>query len=152
MGWNGSVPHLNVLIQGSIYEMQDINRKTINECKLYGEARGKTRAALAVAVRRCDYNFIAILDKYLDDCQEVLSSNSDSDASSDNEIKASSNISNEKLDSKELTNPYKHKASSQPKRTDKIRHACEPPKKTKRKLHCKICGGTGHNRMTCSRK
>ena len=68
MGWNGSVSHLNALIQGSIYEMQDINCKTINERKLYGEAWGKARAALAVAVRRCDYNFIAIRDQYLNDC------------------------------------------------------------------------------------
>ncbi|CAG8585758.1 19660_t:CDS:2, partial [Gigaspora rosea] len=84
--------------------------QTINERKLYGEACGKARVALAVAVRRRDYNFIAILDKYLDDCQEVLSSNSDSNAFSDNEIEAGSNISNEKLDPKELTNPYKRKA------------------------------------------
>ncbi|RIB12407.1 hypothetical protein C2G38_2041864 [Gigaspora rosea] len=150
MGWNRSVPHLNALIQGSIYEMQYINRKTINEHKLYGKAWGKARAALVVAVRRCDYNFIAILDKYLDDCQEVLSSNSDSDASSDNEIEAGSN---KKLDPKELTNPYKRKArGGQPKGTDKIRCACEPPKKTKCKLYCKICGGTGHNQVTHSQK
>ncbi|RIB07100.1 hypothetical protein C2G38_2046285 [Gigaspora rosea] len=89
--------------------------QTINERKLYGEACGKARVALAVAVRRRDYNFIAILDKYLDDCQEVLSSNSDSNAFSDNEIEAGSNISNEKLDPKELTNPYKRKARGRPK-------------------------------------
>ncbi|RIB15242.1 hypothetical protein C2G38_2039557 [Gigaspora rosea] len=116
------------------------------------EAWDKARAALAVAVRKCDYNFIAILDKYLDDCQGVLSSNSDSDDSSDNEIEAASNISNEKLDPKELMNPYKHKARGRPKETDRIRCACEPPKKAKRKLHCKICGGTGYNRVTCSQK
>ncbi|CAG8674806.1 20387_t:CDS:2 [Gigaspora rosea] len=110
MGWNGSVLYLNALIQGSIYKMQDINYKTINERKLYGEAWGKARTALAVTVRRRNYNFIAILDKYLDDCQEVLSSNSDSDASSDNEFEADNNISNKKLNPKELTNSYKHKA------------------------------------------
>ncbi|CAG8569833.1 9946_t:CDS:2, partial [Gigaspora rosea] len=52
MDWNSSVPHLNTLIEGSVYEMQDVNRKTIDKCKLYGEAWGKARVALMVAVRR----------------------------------------------------------------------------------------------------
>ncbi|CAG8772683.1 18118_t:CDS:2, partial [Gigaspora rosea] len=99
MGWNGSVPHLNALIQGLIYEMQDINCKTINVRKLYSEAWGKARAALAVAVRR------------------------------HNKIEAGSNISNKKLNPKVLANPYKRKARGWPKGTDRIRRAYELPKK-----------------------
>ncbi|CAG8661738.1 7392_t:CDS:2, partial [Gigaspora rosea] len=38
-----------------------------------------------------------------------------------------------------------HKGKGRPKGTDRIRCAREPSKKTKRKLHCKICGGAGHN-------
>ncbi|CAG8463013.1 12974_t:CDS:2, partial [Racocetra fulgida] len=34
MGWNGLVPYLNALNQGTVYEMKDINRKTIDERKL----------------------------------------------------------------------------------------------------------------------
>ena len=49
-------------------------------------------------------------------------------------------------------NPHKRKGKGQPKGTDRIRRANEPPKKVKRKLHCKICGGTGHNCVTCSRR
>ncbi|CAG8752056.1 6765_t:CDS:2, partial [Gigaspora rosea] len=58
MSWNSSVPYLNVLNQGAMFEAQDINCKTIDEY---------------------DYNFIAIFDKYLNNCQEQLSSDSDSE-------------------------------------------------------------------------
>ncbi|CAG8824931.1 20400_t:CDS:2, partial [Cetraspora pellucida] len=91
MGWNGLVLYLNALNQGTVYEMKDINRKTIDERKLYGEAWGKARAALM------------------------------------------------------LMNPHKRKGKGRPKGTNRIRRADELPKKAKRKLHCKICGGTGHN-------
>ncbi|CAG8567377.1 1112_t:CDS:2 [Gigaspora rosea] len=143
MGWNGSVPYLNVLNQGAIFEAQDINHKTIDEHKLYGEAWSKARAALMVAVRRHDYNFIAILDKYLNDCQEQLSSDSDSEVTSngtsDSEIEGN-------LNPEELMNPHKCKSKGQPKGTNRIQRADEPPKKAKHKLHCKICGLSGHNR------
>ncbi|CAG8700596.1 18169_t:CDS:2 [Gigaspora rosea] len=153
MSWNGSVSYLSAL-NDIVYEMQNINRKTIDERKLYGEAWGKARAALMVAVRRCDYNFISILDKYLDDCQE-LSSNSDSDVVLDSTSNSESedDTGKRKLDPKELMNPHKRKSKGRPKRTNRIRRANEPPsKKVKRKLHCKICEGTGHNRVTCSKR
>ncbi|CAG8714785.1 2118_t:CDS:2, partial [Racocetra fulgida] len=133
MGWNGSVPYLNALNQGAVYEMKDINRKTIDE--------RKARAALMVAVRRHDYNFISILDKYLEDCRE-LSSNSDSDVDSNSTSNSESEDSTEKrrLDPKELMNLQKHKGKGRPKGTNRIRRANEPPKKAKHKLHYKICG------------
>ncbi|CAG8648730.1 22371_t:CDS:2, partial [Gigaspora rosea] len=143
MGWNGSVPYLNVLNQGAMFEAQNINRKTIDERKLYGEAWGKARAALMVAARRHDFNFIAILDKYLNDCQEQLSSDSDSEVTSngtsDSEIEGN-------LNPEELMNPHKCKSKGRPKETNRIRRADEPPKKAKRKLYCKICERSGHNR------
>ncbi|RIB06157.1 hypothetical protein C2G38_2047015 [Gigaspora rosea] len=123
MSWNGSVPYLSAL-NDIVYEMQDINRKTIDERKLYREAWGKARAALMVAIRRCDYNFISILDKYLNDCQE-LSSNSDSDVGSNSASNSESEddadkIGKKKLDPKELMNPHKHKGKGRPKGTDRI--------------------------------
>ncbi|CAG8509091.1 7140_t:CDS:2, partial [Gigaspora rosea] len=48
-------------------------------------------------------------------------------------------IDNGRLDPSELINSYKHKGKGRPKGTDRIRRAGEPSKKTKRKLHCKIC-------------
>ncbi|CAG8645386.1 20382_t:CDS:2 [Cetraspora pellucida] len=45
IGWNGSVPYLNVLVK----DMHDTNNKVINERKLYGEAWGKARAALILS-------------------------------------------------------------------------------------------------------
>ncbi|RIB11100.1 hypothetical protein C2G38_2042957 [Gigaspora rosea] len=149
MGWSSSVPYLNVLNQGAIFEAQDINHKTINEHKLYGEAWSKARAALIVAVQRHDYNFIAILDKYLNDCQEQLSSDSDSEVTSngtlDNEIEGNLNL-------EELMNPHKCKSKGQPKETNRIRRADELPKPAKRKLYYKICGRSSHNRVTCSQR
>ncbi|CAG8444341.1 22042_t:CDS:2 [Gigaspora rosea] len=71
MGWSGPIPYLNIFAQ----EVHDINHKVIDERKLYGEAWGKARAALIVAVQRNDYNFITMLSKYLNNCQ------SDSDES-----------------------------------------------------------------------
>ncbi|RIB12749.1 hypothetical protein C2G38_2041567 [Gigaspora rosea] len=114
MDWNSSVPHLNTLIEGSVYEMQDVNRKTIDKCKLYGEAWGKARVALMVAVRRHGYNFISILDN-----------DSDSNVS---EAEVDSQI---ELDPKEQKNPPKCKGKGWPKRTDRIRQADEPVKKAK---------------------
>ncbi|CAG8796943.1 4523_t:CDS:1, partial [Gigaspora rosea] len=143
MGWNGPVSYLNALVK----EVRDVNHKVIDERKLYGEAWGKARAALMVAVRRNDYKFITILDKYINDHQEPLSdSNIDSSDSSSDEI------DNGRLDPSELINPHKHKEKGRPKGTDRIRRAGEPSKKTKCKLHCKICGGAGHNRITCSQR
>ncbi|CAG8693882.1 15_t:CDS:2, partial [Racocetra fulgida] len=85
---DNSVPYLNALVQDTTCEVQDRNRKIIDERKLYGEAWGKARAALMVAVRRRDYNFITILDKYLDNCQEEISSNSESEIDSNNEVES----------------------------------------------------------------
>ncbi|CAG8747653.1 3040_t:CDS:2, partial [Racocetra fulgida] len=59
------------------------------------EAWVKAKAALMMVVRKRDYNFIAILDKYMEDYQKDLSSNSDSDMN---------------LNPKELMNPHKRKA------------------------------------------
>ncbi|RIB11847.1 hypothetical protein C2G38_2042345 [Gigaspora rosea] len=141
MGWSGPIPYLNTFAQ----EVHDINHKVIDERKLYGEVWGKARAALMVAVRKNDYNFITMLDKYLNNCQ------SDSDESSDSEIESESN-SKTTLDPSELMNPNKRKKKGCLKGTDRIRRADEPSKKAKRQLHCKICGGLGHNRVTCSQR
>ncbi|RIB24246.1 hypothetical protein C2G38_2285058 [Gigaspora rosea] len=149
------IPYLNVLIQDSMHEVRDINHKTIEEHKLYDEAWGKARAALMVAVRRCDYNFINILDRYLKDCHEELeeaSFSNESEVSSNKEVEADSETMKENLNPKELVNPYKCKGKGRPKRKDRMQHANEVPKKAKRKLHCKICKGTGHNRAICLQK
>ncbi|RIB17126.1 hypothetical protein C2G38_2038006 [Gigaspora rosea] len=146
MGWNGPVPYFNVLVN----EVRDVNHKVINEQKLYEKAWGKARAALMVAVLRNDYKFITIFDKYINDRQEPLS-DSDidlSDSSNEDEIE----IDNESLDPSELMNPHKRKGKGRPKGTNRIRCASEPSKKTKHKLHCKICGGAGHNQITCSQR
>ncbi|RIB16788.1 hypothetical protein C2G38_2038278 [Gigaspora rosea] len=149
MGWNGSALYLNVLNQGAMFEAENINRKTIDERKLYGEAWGKARAALMVAVQRHDYNFIAILDKYLNDYQEQLSFDSDSEVTSngtsDSEIEGN-------LNPEELMNSHKYKSKGQPKGTNRIRCTDELLKKAKCKLQCKICGHSGHNRVTCSQR
>ncbi|CAG8670355.1 167_t:CDS:2, partial [Racocetra fulgida] len=152
-----SVPYLNALVQDTTYEVQNRNRKIVDERKLYREAWGKARAALMVAVRRYDYNFIKILDKYLDNCQEEISSNSDSNSNdseidSNNEVESDSISKKGMIDPKELVNPRKRKGKGWPKGTDRMRRANEPPKRAKRKLHCKICGGVGHNRATCSQR
>ncbi|RIB29073.1 hypothetical protein C2G38_2028002 [Gigaspora rosea] len=98
-----------------------------------------------VAVRRNDYNFITILDKYLNNCQ------SDSNETSDSEIESKSD-SKTILDPSELMNPNKRKKKGHLKGTDRIRRADELSKKAKRQLHCKICGDFGHNRVTCSQR
>ncbi|CAG8501438.1 8930_t:CDS:2 [Scutellospora calospora] len=113
---------------------------------------GKARVALIVAVQRHNYNFITILDKYLNNCQEETSSNSESEIDSNNEVESDSTIKKGMLDPKELVNPCKRKRKGQPKGTDRMRHSGEPPKRAKRKLHCKVCGGIGHNRATCSQR
>ncbi|RIB16808.1 hypothetical protein C2G38_2246787 [Gigaspora rosea] len=143
INWDGPILYLNVLIQDSMHEVQDINHKTIEERILYGKAWGKARAALMVAVRRRDYNFINILDRYLKDCHEEpeeLSSSNESEESSNKKVEVDSETTREKLNPKELVNPYKHKGKGQPKGTDRMRRANEAPQKMKRKLHCKICG------------
>ncbi|CAG8570500.1 5472_t:CDS:2, partial [Scutellospora calospora] len=87
MGWSGLIPYFNALVK-----------------ELYGKAWGKAKAALMVAVWRHDCNFITILDKYLNDCQEV-SSDSNVDSGSEDEIE----IDNRRLDLSELINPHKVK-------------------------------------------
>ncbi|RIB23013.1 hypothetical protein C2G38_2033087 [Gigaspora rosea] len=121
MGWSGPIPYLNIFAQ----EVHDINHKVIDERKLYGEAWGKARAALIVAVQRNDYNFITMLSKYLNNCQ------SDSDESSDSEIESESD-SKTTLDPSELMNSNRRKKKGRPKGTDRIRYADEPSKKAKR--------------------
>ncbi|CAG8684113.1 16213_t:CDS:1, partial [Gigaspora rosea] len=79
--------------------------------------------ALIVAVRRYNYNFISILDKYLDNCQEQFS-NSNRDVGSNSASNSKSEddtvkIEKWKLNSKELMNSHKHKGKGQTKRTNK---------------------------------
>ncbi|CAG8783329.1 8153_t:CDS:2, partial [Cetraspora pellucida] len=146
--WSGPVPYLNALVQ--VQDMHNINRKMIDKRKLYGEAWGKARAALMIAVRRNDHSFIAMLDKYIDNCNEL---SSDSDTASSSESDDNHNGPEKgKLNPSELMNPHKRKGKGRPKGTGRIRRAGEPSKKTKRQLHCKICDGAGHNRATCSRR
>ncbi|CAG8491208.1 1329_t:CDS:2, partial [Racocetra fulgida] len=125
---DGQVLYLNALTQGSICEVQDINSKTIYERKLYREVWGKARAALMVAP----------------------SFDNESDMSSNDEGEVDSETVEKNLNPKELMNPYKCKGKDRPKGTDRIRRTNKAPKKAKRKLYCKICGGTGYNRATCS--
>ncbi|CAG8450494.1 20158_t:CDS:2 [Gigaspora rosea] len=89
MGWNGPVPYLNTLVK-----------------ELYGEAWGKARAVLMVAVRRNDYKFITILDKYINDndYQEPLF-----DSDIDSSDSSSDEIDNGRLNPNELINPHKRK-------------------------------------------
>ncbi|CAG8662533.1 607_t:CDS:2, partial [Scutellospora calospora] len=64
----------------------------------------------------------------------VLSDNN-VDSGSEDKIE----IDNKRLNSSKLMNPHKCKGKSRLKRTDRIRRADEPSKKTKCKLHYKIC-------------
>ncbi|CAG8819308.1 5102_t:CDS:2, partial [Cetraspora pellucida] len=111
------------------------NRKIVDERKLYRETWGKARAALMEEI--------------------FFNSNSDSNDSeidSNNEVESDSISKKGMIDPKELVNPRKCKEKGWPKGTDRMRHANEPPKRAKRKLHCKICGSVGHNRATCSQR
>ncbi|RIB13469.1 hypothetical protein C2G38_2040938 [Gigaspora rosea] len=148
MSWSSSVPYLNTLVQSQ--DVHYINYRMLDERKLYGQAWDKARAALTLAVRRHDYNFIAILDKYIEDCQGPLSS--DSNVTSESEDETDNETKKGKLDSRELMNPQKRKARGRPKETDRMQRANEPSKKAKRQLRCKICGDAGHNRVTCSQR
>ncbi|RIB10720.1 hypothetical protein C2G38_2043271 [Gigaspora rosea] len=121
MSWSDSVPNLSALIQGFVHDMQDKHHKAIDEHKLYGEAWGKARAALMVAVRKRDYNFITILDKYLKDCQEESSSDNADSSDSENSVVSDEEVQKENLDPKELVNPCKRKGKGRPKGTDRLR-------------------------------
>ncbi|RIB23485.1 hypothetical protein C2G38_2290251 [Gigaspora rosea] len=105
--WSDSVPNLSALIQGSVHDMQDKNHKAIDKHKLYGEAWEKARAALMVAVRKRDYNFITILDKYLKNCQEESSSDNTDSSNSENSVVSDEEVQKENLDPKDLVNPCK---------------------------------------------
>ncbi|CAG8688277.1 22510_t:CDS:2, partial [Gigaspora rosea] len=79
MGWNSPVLYLNALVK---------------------------EVPLIVAVRRNDYKFITILDKYINDndYQEPLS-----DSDIDSSDSSSDEIDNRRLDPSELINPHKRK-------------------------------------------
>ncbi|CAG8785317.1 1958_t:CDS:1, partial [Racocetra fulgida] len=65
------------------------------------------RAVLMIAVRENNHSFIAMLDKYIDNCNE-LSSNSDTASSSESDDNHNGTEKG-KLNLSELMNPHKRK-------------------------------------------
>ncbi|CAG8762210.1 2328_t:CDS:2, partial [Gigaspora rosea] len=151
---------LEFVDKNKIVEMWRVRQITSNEIKktIFGCAKFEIEQSITmgwnspvpylnVLVKEQFREMITSLSLFLiniNDRQEPLSDSDIDSSDSSNEDKTE--IDNERLDPSELMDPHKCKGKGRPKGTNRIRCAGEPSKKTKRKLHCKICGGAGHNR------